>query len=273
MPELPEVEIVCRNLNELIIGKEILHTKKNRTNLRKIIPQDLEVLTAHTKITFITRRAKYILIELSQQYSIIIHLGMTGRLTYYDQPHTELKHDHVVFYFTDNTSLVFNDARRFGMVDIVLSNQVNDLAYIKSLGIEPLSDDFTVDYLFNILHHSKLQIKKFLMDNKFIVGIGNIYASEILFRARINPTRITSQISYLEAGVIFKEIKETLNEAIILGGSSLKDYRNVLGIYGNYQNNFKIYGKNGKNCSSCKNIIIKVVMAGRASFYCEFCQK
>lgn len=273
MPELPEVEIVCRNLNELIIGKEIFHTEKNRTHLRKIIPQDLEVLTEHAKVTCVTRRAKYIIIELSNQNALIIHLGMSGRLTYYDQEYTTLKHDHVVFCFTDNTRLVFNDARRFGLVDIVKSDNVNELSYIKSLGIEPLAGGFTVDYLSNILLQSKLQIKKFLMDNKFIVGIGNIYASEILFRARINPTRIASQISYLEAEIMFKEIKETLNEAIALGGSSLKDYQNVLGVYGNYQNNFKIYGKNGKNCESCKNIIIKVVIAGRTSFYCDFCQK
>ncbi len=266
MPELPEVEVISNFLLDKIKNKQMSSVTVNNWNLRVPITKNIDDLLKGKVINDIKRRGKYIIWN-TDSMAVIIHLGMSGKLIY---AQVRNKHDHVVFLFSDNTSIIFNDPRRFGLV-IILSKE-QEIKFFDGFGIEPLTDEFSGDYLQELLKNKKVNIKSALMDNKSIVGIGNIYASESLFRARISPLRSAKDLTYRECEKLAAEIKKTLSDAIAAGGSTLKDYAQPSGSTGYFQNNFYVYGKVQKPCKVCNNIITLIRQNGRSTYFCNACQ-
>lgn len=266
MPELPEVETVRTELEMNITGKVIDEIDVRRKNIRIPIPS-LESLEGK-KVKTIERRAKYIIVNFSNfKDALVIHLGMSGKILLGNHPRK--KHDHVVFLFTDGTEMVFNDARRFGL--ITLKSLAAKL--FEHLGPEPFSDDFSTQYLANKLKSRKTPIKVALLDQTLVVGVGNIYASEALFRSKINPKLMANKLKKPQATKLVKDIRKVLEEAIESGGSTLRDYVRSSGDTGYFQHKFLVYGKAGKPCPVCKAPIKKITQAGRSTFYCQNCQK
>ena len=273
MPELPEVETVCRGLSEKLIGAKIEKILVRKDSLRVKVPANIEKLIAGAKVTKINRRAKYILVYLDNSQVLILHLGMSGSAILHDKTPTEYrKHDHVIIWF-NNTVLIFHDPRRFGLVTVANINELEQHKLFASLGIEPLDIKATGDYLYKILQSSKAPIKSVIMDQSRIVGVGNIYASEALFRSHIHPEKPANEIGLQHAQKLMTNIKDILTEAINAGGSTLRDYVNSLGDSGDFQNHFSVYGKSGKPCPNCKTPISQIKQAGRSTFFCQKCQK
>jgi formamidopyrimidine-DNA glycosylase len=272
MPELPEVETISRGLQNLC-GKKIKNVFRSPKRLRIDSTIDLFKLK-NSKIKKIHRRARYILIDFDNNHSLIIHLGMSGRLTISKSDgYVIKKHDHFICEFNNGNSLIFNDPRRFGFVDLIQSKNIKTHKMLAKLGLEPLSEEFDAKYLMQKLCGKKMNIKTTMMDNEIVVGVGNIYISESLFVSAISPLRIALSLKIGEVNKLVLAIKKTLENAIEHGGSSISDYVNSEGNRGNFQNNFKVYGQAGKKCLHCKTIITKIVLNGRSSLYCKNCQK
>jgi formamidopyrimidine-DNA glycosylase len=272
MPELPEVETVCRGLASSVIGCSFTNVKLQRPNLRIAFPVGFSEIVTGQKIINVTRRAKYIQLHLAQ-HVIIMHLGMSGRLVVYDKPREQMqKHDHAIFMLDDGKEMVFNDARRFGLITICANNLLANHKLFATLGPEPLEDGFSADYLYNELRHKKTSIKQVLMNNVIVVGVGNIYACESLFQAGISPVRAANMVSKEEIARLVPIIQQVLVEAIKAGGSTLSDYVNSSGNAGYFQHQFLVYDKAGKPCSKCGGLIIRIKQGGRSSFYCGNCQ-
>lgn len=276
MPELPEVETVKNGIAAKLTGAEILSIKVRRFDMRIPIPKAISKL-AGGRINSFDRRAKYLLINVeggslpSKHNVIIAHLGMSGRMTVFDSmPEALEKHDHVIIS-TDKGVLVFNDARRFGLVDVVSANQLNTHKSLAHIGVEPLSDEFTGDYLREVLKGRKTNIKQALLDQRIVAGIGNIYDCEALFRAKISPLRAAGDLNKKEADLLVKSLKDVLLEAIESGGSTLRDYKQSDGSLGYFQHNFAVYGKEGEKCPNCtcKTSIKRITQGGRSTFYCD----
>ena len=277
MPELPEVETVCKNLDQIIQpksmpAKKILAWKFWRKDLRFALPiKDLEKLKSE-KFCQIFRRAKYIVFEFENSL-MISHLGMTGSWsTYFGDLHfyPKQKHDHVAFEFFKDQWLVYNDPRRFGFIHHVESK--NKTKYFINYGLEPI--DITVDLnsINCALKKLNTNIKSALMNQKYVVGVGNIYACEALFRAKIFPLKKCSKLKDAEYRKLWVEVRAVLNEAILAGGSTIKDYKNANNEAGSFQKKFFVYGRDNENCVHCRAKILKIVISGRATFYCKHCQ-
>lgn len=271
MPELPEVQVVCNLLYNKIIGKSVSNVVINCRNLRVPVTQDIENILRNKIVNDITRRGKYMIWHMESDVCIIIHLGMSGKLTYVNQHYRCSKHDHVVFLFNDYSAVIFNDARRFGLVIVLNEEEVKD--FFCKLGIEPLIDEFNGIYLYKQLKNKKTNVKSLLMNNKLVVGIGNIYASESLFRAGISPLRLAKDVNYRECEKLAIEIQNTLNNAIIAGGSTIKNYSHPSGSQGEFQNSFYVYGRNNKPCKICNHSITLIKQNGRSTYFCRVCQK
>ncbi|QOD38731.1 bifunctional DNA-formamidopyrimidine glycosylase/DNA-(apurinic or apyrimidinic site) lyase [Candidatus Wolbachia massiliensis] len=267
MPELPEVEIISNFLLDRIKNKRISNIIVNNWNLRVPITKNIDGILKGKVISNIKRRGKYITWHTDNDIVVIIHLGMSGKLIYAG---AQNKHDHVIFLFSDNTSITFNDPRRFGLV--IVLNKEQEINFFNDFGIEPLTDEFNGDYLQKLLKNRKVNIKSALMDNKLIVGVGNIYASESLFRAHISPLRSAKDLTYRECEKLATEIKNTLRDAITAGGSTLKDYAQPSGSVGHFQNSFYVYGRVQKPCKICNNIITLIRQNGRSTYFCSACQ-
>lgn len=281
MPELPEVEIVVRQLNDIVVGKKLIATQLWRKDIRFPIPEKIfqKIIQGENKLLNIHRRAKFILIEFAD-YLIISHLGMTGSWS----PHRGLlsqyspkKHDHLAFGFSDGRNkelwLIYNDPRRFGFVHAI---RKQDLAsYFSDYGIEPLTMTASeIDELYSLAKKSKSPVKSFIMNQKNIVGVGNIYACEALFLAEINPFKISSKVKKDSFLKLIAAIKKNLKQAISKGGSSIKNYRNVNSVEGSFQKSHLVYGKENRHCSRCKTgIIQRKNQAGRSTFFCNACQR
>ena len=274
MPELPEVETVCRGLAATLIGCKFSTVQNFRPNLRFPFPKDFTKNLEGRRIQAISRRAKYILINLDNATTLILHLGMSGRLVLYNTLRNRIdKHDHVIFKTDDDKEVVFNDPRRFGMMDIINSNMLSKHKAIKTLGIEPLSDEFDGEFLYNLLKKRKIAIKLAIMNATLVVGVGNIYACEALFRSQILPMRSSCELSTKDCAVLVGNIKNVLLEAIDAGGSTLRDYVASSGKAGYFQYQFKVYGCENQPCQVCCNKILRVAQGGRSSFFCAKCQK
>ena len=287
MPELPEVETVCRGLAKSITGKTLERLELRRKSLRFPFPRGMAQKCAQQRITAIRRRAKYILIDLANGQTIIAHLGMTGRMVIAaaGEKYTPEKHDHVIFHFADGGRVVFNDARRFGVLDIAPVHMLEASAHFAHLGPEPLEDTFTPEYLAAKLATRKTPVKIAIMDQEVVVGVGNIYAAEALFAARIDPTRPAHTLGKAEVKKLWAEIRTVLQKAIAAGGSSIRDYVQSDGELGYFQHHWAVYGKEGEKCPRCntrsaktaplqKNAeITKITQGGRSTFYCPHCQK
>jgi len=270
MPELPEVETLKRCLEQSIINTTITSFNKKRDNIRYKLPDDLESYVKLAKILALRRRAKYLLLDLDNSYSLIVHLGMTGRFTLQDAEYEPTKHDHVIFILDNGMQLVFNDHRRFGMIYAMPTCSIEE-QFLQSLGVEPLSDDMSKQYLHQKLHRN-MPIKNLLMDNRIVVGIGNIYASESLFMAGILPTKPGNKLSEQDINNLLLAIKLVLTKAISAGGTTLKDFVSGDSKPGYFQQELQVYARENQSCKRCTGIIKKLKQSGRSSFYCEVCQ-
>lgn len=273
MPELPEVETVKNALAYFAINLEIKEIVINQHFLRNSVPCDLPQIFANSKILRVYRRAKFIIMDCDNGYSLIFHLGMSGKIRFNDK--ILQKHDHIIIYCSQNKSIIYNDARRFGVFDFCRTKDVQNSKYLKDLGIEPFDSKLTPKFLINIFKNKRIPIKQAIMDQKIITGIGNIYASEILFKSQISPLRSACSLKPNEASNLIDAIKEILTLAIKAGGTTIKDFKTPSGDIGYFINNLKVYGKDEVNCSVCgeKSKIIKIKQSGRATFYCPLCQK
>ena len=268
MPELPEVETTLRAISTFqnkILKEIIVHN----ANLRWKVDKNISQLSKNKLIKEISRRAKYIIIHFNDS-SLMIHLGMSGKLRIQNIGNNFFKkHDHIELIF-DKEKIVFNDTRRFGSIHFTKSFKNHRL--IENLGVEPLSREFNKDYLFEICRIKNISIKKLIMDQKVVVGVGNIYASESLFLAKIKPNRLSKKISLKECDQLTNAIKRVLRYAIRKGGTTLKDFYSADGSEGYFNLNLNVYDREDENCKNCKSKIKKVTIGQRASFFCDSCQ-
>ena len=272
MPELPEIETLKRGLENFLTGRIITEVKLHRADLRYKLSETLPSEILATTIVALRRIAKYLIIELNNGYSIAVHLGMSGRLTIKGLNHKIQKHDHVIFVLDNNSLLVFNDVRRFGMI-YTFPTAFPCQKIFGKLGPDPLSDNFNASYLKEKLSNRKASIKSALMDNTIVVGIGNIYASESLFQANINPARQSHSLAETELEKLVESIKNVLKKAILAGGTTFKDFVNSDNKPGYFKQELAVYARKGEKCIKCSNVIIRTKQCGRASFYCPNCQK
>jgi formamidopyrimidine-DNA glycosylase len=272
MPELPEVETVRRGLEGALVGATIVETVLRRGNLRTPFPSNFVENLAGCQITSIARRAKYLLFNFDTDVVLIAHLGMTGRFSVVeDEGGVFLAHDHVVFTLSDGRLLIYNDARRFGLMDICRRSELQTHKLFAHLAPEPLEAEFTVEYLEKALSKRKTPIKPAIMEQKIVVGVGNIYASEALFLSGISPLRPANELGN-KIPLLISCIHKVLTDSIAAGGSTISDFAHVSGESGYFQHNFHVYGRGGKPCSKCQSPIIAIRQAGRATFYCKKCQ-
>lgn len=272
MPELPEVETVARGLRPKLVGRKISAVELHRANLRFNFPKKLPELTKGRKITGITRLSKYILIEIDNGAQLLLHLGMSGRLSFYNRKSFKRdKHDHVVFSFDKGPMLAFNDARRFGILDYIAPKATHRL--LTHVGMDPFDKALTPQWLFDHCAKRTCDMKAFLMNQKIIAGLGNIYVSEALFRAGIWPERMANKVTLAECKKLVPAIRAVLNAAIKAGGSSLRDYVQVDGELGYFQSKFKVYSRKDQPCPVCRRPILRLTQAGRSSYACKHCQK
>ena len=287
MPELPEVEIVRQSLHKKINGKIIKKVIVKNRNLRFKIPLNFTSILKNKRIIKVDRFSKYLIIFLSNDHVCLIHLGMSGTIhlvnkkrknfitntSFYHSPTLPKKHNHVEIFF-DDLKFIYNDPRRFGYFEIIqnfelLKNKIN------KFGPEPFSVKFNFDYLHSFLKNKEKNIKNFLLDQRFVSGIGNIYASEILYLSKIKPDKKAKNLTKKELKKILINSKKVLSKAINKGGSSIKDFKNISGLEGEYQKDFKVYQRAGLKCKrfNCEGIIKKKNISNRSTFFCNLCQK
>ena len=266
MPELPEVETTKRGIEPYLRNQTIEKIKVRNNKLRIPFNQSLAKNIINTEIKEIKRRAKYIIFEFSNSFSIVIHLGMTGNLRVSKQI-KYLKHDHIIFYLSSGNVLIYNDVRRFGLIQVYRTNE--SFFLLDNNGPDPFEKEANADYLFNKIKNSTASIKSILLNHKVISGIGNIYASEILFATNISPTRKGKEVSYDECKKILKESKKILLKAIKAGGTTLNDYFNAESKPGYFKIQLKAYGRDGEKCSNCESKILKITQNGRSTYFCK----
>ncbi|ANS73759.1 5-hydroxymethyluracil DNA glycosylase [Paenibacillus yonginensis] len=274
MPELPEVETVRRTLTQLITGKKI---KKVTVNLARIIqrPDDTKLFSQELEghvITCVGRRGKFLRIEMDNLV-LVSHLRMEGRYGLYRSDEPVEKHTHVIFHFTDGTELRYRDVRQFGTMHLFAPGEEFRNKPLQKLGLEPLDEGFTLEALRKVLAGRKTKIKVALLNQEYIVGLGNIYVDEALFRAGIHPERPADSLRDEEWTALYQSIISTLTEAVEAGGSSIKSYVNGQGEMGMFQQQLQIYGRKNESCSRCGGVIEKSVVGGRGTHYCPRCQQ
>ncbi|MCP4340906.1 MAG: bifunctional DNA-formamidopyrimidine glycosylase/DNA-(apurinic or apyrimidinic site) lyase [Desulfobulbaceae bacterium] len=276
MPELPEVEVICRGIRPFLIGQTITAIDCSGKRLRQPVPiEAMQREMIDQTITRVERRAKYLQISLQTGGMLIVHLGMTGNLGIFSPSAARAKHDHVQWTLGNATELRYNDIRRFGSIRLLSHHEVDEReeTIFKTTGPEPFSEEFSANYLLGLAKGKSLAVKLFIMTNQIVAGIGNIYANESLFAAGIHPARKTQTLSKKEWDRLVIEIQRVLSHAIECGGSTISDFLNASQESGYFQINFKVYGKEGETCTFCSAKIEKQKIGGRASFYCPTCQK
>ena len=286
MPELPEVEVVRKSLNQKIKNKEIKKVLVRNKNLRFKVPADFKNFLKNKKVTNVSRFSKYLILCLDKKSFCLIHLGMSGTIhlvnfkkkniftntSFYNSPLLPKKHNHIEIFFKD-LKLIYNDPRRFGFFQI-LKNDDQLKKRFKHMGPEPFHSGFSLKYLHDFFKGKEKNIKSFLIDQSFVSGIGNIYASEILFLSKIYPLKKAKLLSDNDCKKIILNSKKILLNAIKRGGSSIKNFRDSNGINGNFQKKFNVYQREGEKCkkSSCTGMIKKVFISNRSTFFCDICQ-
>lgn len=272
MPELPEVENVTRSLLQIgLQGQEFREVKLRAKALRTPLKRTLIRSLPGERVLGIHRRAKFILFD-TERFTLVNHLGMTGSWRVLQKGEAFGKHDHAVFVFRSGLELVYNDPRRFGLLEMVDREQTFEHPWLRSLGIEPFDDIFDGEFLFKASRHVKAPIKNFIMDQRRLVGVGNIYASEALFLSGVKPSRPAGRLKTEEARRLAFAIRDVLKRAIDSGGSTIRDYRNSHGESGRFQDLFQVYGRAGELCVRCKTPIRSKFFAGRNTFWCMKCQ-
>lgn len=282
MPELPEVETVRRGLEPSMTGAVIARADVNRPDLRWPFPDKMADRLTGARVLQLRRRSKYILADLDTAETLLIHLGMSGRMTVSGDPlgqfvhdHPSLiKHDHVVFHMDNGARVTFNDPRRFGAMDLFETATAEAHPLLNKIGPEPLGNDFNETHLSKVLKTKNTPIKTALLDQSLIAGLGNIYVCEALFRAGIDPTLKAKDITNARISALVPIIREILLEAIEAGGSSLKDFRQAGGELGYFQHSFRVYGCEGEPCATrdCASAIQRIAQSGRSTFFCPSCQ-
>ena len=270
MPELPEVETVRRGLALKMTGRHIVRAELRRPDLRRPFPPELAERLGGAKIGVLTRRGKYILIELEPDGVLLLHLGMSGRITAGDATVPTALHDHVVLSLDDGTIVRFNDARRFGLLDYVRRGEADRHPLLASLGPEPLGSEFDGAYLAGKLAGKMTPIKSALLDQRIVAGLGNIYVCEALYRARLSPRRLAGTVGRGRADRLVAAIRSVLDEAIEAGGSSLRNYVQANGELGYFQHRWAVYGREGEPCPGCRcgDGVRRIVQSGRSTFFC-----
>lgn len=281
MPELPEVETVMRGLSPVLKGNSISCIKLYRPDLRIPFPVDMEERLASRRILSLKRRAKYILVSFEGGLLLAVHLGMSGRVLINpkNNQYDLKKHDHMVITFKDGAQIIYNDPRRFGMVFVLKESKLETHSAFRHLGPEPLGNKFSAPYLAGVLKNKKVSIKQALLDQKVVVGVGNIYASEALYQSKINPLKPACDLSRKKLEELVIAVRDVLTRAIEAGGSTLKDYRHADGGLGYFQYNFRVYDQAGAACPDCTcdinrtGGVQRIVQSGRSTFYCPTKQK
>lgn len=283
MPELPEVETVRRGLEPVMEGAVIARADVRREGLRWPFPARMAERLTGARVERLRRRSKYILVDLSTGETLLIHLGMSGRMLisgttlgkfHHDHPAPE-KHDHVVLHMATGARVTFNDPRRFGAMDLFPTDNDEAHPLLERLGPEPLGNAFNEAHLAAALAGRNTPIKAALLDQHIVAGLGNIYVCEVLHRAGISPKRKAGRLSRARAAALVPIIRDVLGEAIASGGSSLRDYRQASGELGYFQHTFRVYGREDAPCTTpgCSGTIRRIVQSGRSSFYCPRCQR
>jgi len=277
MPELPEVETVTRALSKIIKRSKVKSIEIYRKDLRWQVPDNLKETLENDIFEEPFRRGKYILIPTKKGNILLIHLGMSGQIKIKDSIPTLLKHDHIRIIIENKNnqifSITYNDPRRFGYVDYLNKINIKTHFLLKNLGVEPFSEYLTNNYLHNIYKNKKINIKNALLDQKIIAGIGNIYASEILFRAKIKPYRNVYSLTYKDLELIINSTKEILKNSIKKGGTTIKDHKQPDGKLGYFKQDLAVYGKANEKCNVCKKLIEVSIINNRSTFFCNYCQK
>ncbi len=289
MPELPEVETVRIGLAPVLESHHLVKVETRRGDLRRPFPKAFAKRLTGRQVQQLRRRAKYLLADLDGGETLVIHLGMSGRMAVYAEGQVRKlgqyvydaapegagtgKHDHVVLETDAPARIVFTDPRRFGLMTILATATLERDKLFDGLGVEPLSNHFHEDHLAAALKGKKTPIKSALLDQRVIAGIGNIYACEALFRARLSPKRLAMKLRPDSIPVLVAAIKTVLQDAIAAGGSSLRDYRKADGNLGNFQHHFQVYDREGEPCPACHGTVKRIVQAGRSTFWCPKCQR
>jgi len=288
MPELPEVETVRRGLAPAMEGARFAKVEVRDRRLRWPLPNDFAKRLEGQTVAGLGRRAKYLLADLTSGDVLMMHLGMSGSFRvgqnakpggYYHEKSKSTAHDHVVFHMSNGSLVTFNDPRRFGSMKLIKRAKIDDEPLLRSLGPEPLGNEFDAAMLAAACAGKKTSLKAALLDQRVVAGLGNIYVCEALFRAKLSPKRQASTIADRNGKAneraieLVDAIKAVLRDAIEAGGSSLRDHRRTDGALGDFQHNFRVYDREGKPCPGCKGKIKRIVQTGRSTFYCPSCQK
>jgi len=287
MPELPEVEIVRRSLDKKIKNKNVKKVIVRNRNLRFKVPKKFESFLKNQKIIKVNRYSKYLILSLSNNGYCLIHLGMSGTIhlinksqknlvtntSFYNSPKLPKKHNHIELIF-EYFKIIYNDPRRFGFFEILENNKMLTRRF-NHLGPEPFSKKFNLEYVNLFLKKKEKNIKSFLIDQNFVSGIGNIYASEILYLSKINPMKKARLLNKNDQKKIIFNSKKVLSDAIKKGGSTIRDFKNTLGMKGSFQSSFKVYQREGLSCKRkrCEGVIKKKFVLKRSTFFCDTCQK
>ncbi|HEU4655748.1 MAG TPA: bifunctional DNA-formamidopyrimidine glycosylase/DNA-(apurinic or apyrimidinic site) lyase [Steroidobacteraceae bacterium] len=271
MPELPEVETTRRGVAPVLVGQRIAEVLVREPRLRWRVPKHLAERARGQRVRDVRRRGKYLLIDL-EQGGLIVHLGMSGSLRVLTQPTEPISHDHVDILMANGTCIRFNDPRRFGCVLWVDDDPLSH-SLLKSLAPEPLSDEFDAAYLQKAAKGRRVAIKQLLMNSQVVVGVGNIYASEALFRAGVRPRRAAGRLKAAEFAAIVKAVKAVLAEAIEVGGTTLRDYINPQGMPGYFRQKLFVYERSGEPCRKCRTPIRHLTQGQRSTYFCPNCQR
>lgn len=271
MPELPEVETICRGIAPLIGGLTIEEVVVREARLRVLISRDLSATLEGRKIVAVSRRAKYLLIHFNADVTLLIHLGMSGTLRFLTGPIPFDRHDHVEIIFGQGSRLRFRDPRRFGAILLCYGDPLAHPS-LAALGPEPLAEEFNTEYLYLHSRQRKVTVKSFLMEQRTVVGVGNIYASEALYAAGIAPWQPAESISHRRYADLVDEVRAVLLRAIAAGGTTLRDFQSAAGKPGYFSQELAVYGRSGEECRKCGCEIKNMRIGGRSSFYCSNCQ-
>ncbi|HEX8664337.1 MAG TPA: bifunctional DNA-formamidopyrimidine glycosylase/DNA-(apurinic or apyrimidinic site) lyase [Beijerinckiaceae bacterium] len=293
MPELPEVETVRRGLEPAMVGARFKKVEQRRPDLRFPFPQRFAERLAGQEILGLGRRAKYLLADLSSGEVLVMHLGMSGRFLvtqggkttapgeFYAEHRQERAHDHVVFHLSNGARVTYNDARRFGLMDLVPRPEIESCRHFEGMGIEPLGNELSGETVARLFAGKRTPLKAALLDQRLVAGLGNIYVCEALFRARLHPEAPAGSLATLKgkpraaAHRLAEEIRDVLTEAVGAGGSTLRDYAQTDGSLGYFQHRFRVYDREGEACPTpgCRGTVRRLVQAGRSTFYCPRCQR
>ena len=277
MPELPEVETVCLALSKILINSRVSNIEIFRKDLRWKIKENLEIDLKQKFLKKPFRRGKYILIPTSNEHILLFHLGMSGTIKIISKEYDLSKHDHVKIDVETKEnkffSIIYNDPRRFGYIDFFCITKINNHFLLKKLGVEPFEKDFTVHYLQKKINNKSICVKNFLMDQSIIAGIGNIYVSEILHRANINPLRTVDKLKRENLKSIIDSTKFILKKSINVGGTSIRNHLQPNGKLGYFVQELQVYGKSKHNCNKCNNEITLINISNRSTYFCSYCQK